>query len=278
MKTIAGKLAVLTGASGGIGEYIARALAKEQATVVGISRSLEGLERVGAEVEAVGGKWLGITFDLCELAKLPDLVAQIQQLAGRPIDILINNAAIEKFRPFQNYTLEDTQSILTTNLLSPIELTRLVMPSMLERDRGHIVNISSGSGKKGAPFNSIYSASKAGLIMWSDAIRQELADTNIGVSVVCPGCTNAGMYVALGKTAPSAANIAEPTEVAEIVLQAIEQNQKEVVVDGFNVKFLFAMSQFFPQFGDMVFQKLGVVKTNQSCAENQMQAKELTYK
>lgn len=271
MKTITGKLVVVTGASGGIGEFIARALAKEQATVVGISRSPEGLERVGGEVEAIGGKWLGVPFDLGELAKLPDLVAKIQQLAGRPIDILINNAAIEKFRPFQNYTLEDTQSILTTNLLSPIELTRLVMPSMLERNSGHIVNISSGSGKKGAPYNSIYSASKAGLIMWSDAIRQELADTNVGVSVVCPGCTNAGMYLALGITAPSAAHIAEPTEVAEVVLQSIVQNQKEVVIDGFNTKFLFAMSQFFPQFGDMVFQKLGVVKLNQSCAENQMQ-------
>lgn len=270
MKTIAGKLVVLTGASGGIGEFIARALAK-QATVVGISRSPAGLERIGAEVESLGGKWLGIPFDLCELDKLPDLVAQIQQLAGRDIDILINNAAIEKFRPFQTYTLADTQSILTTNLLSPMELTRLVLPSMLERGSGHIVNIASGSGKKGAPFNSIYSASKAGLIMWSDAIRQELADTNIGVSVVCPGCTNAGMYLALGQIAPSAAQITEPTEVAEVVLQAIAQNQKEVVIDGFNTKFLFAVSQFFPQFGDMVFRKLGVVKTNQSCAENQMQ-------
>ncbi|KJH71682.1 SDR family NAD(P)-dependent oxidoreductase [Aliterella atlantica] len=275
MKTIADKLVVLTGASGGIGEFIARALAKEQATVVGISRSPAGLERVGAEVEALGGKWLGIPFNLCELDKLPDLVAQIQQLTGRHIDILINNAAIEKFRPFQTYTLEDTQSILTTNLLSPMELTRLVMPSMLKRGSGHIVNISSGSGKKGAPFNSIYSASKAGLIMWSDAIRQELADTNIGVSVVCPGCTNAGMYLALGQIAPSAAQITEPTEVADRVLQAIAQNQKEVVIDGFNLKFLFAMSQFFPQFGDMVFQKLGVVKTNQSCAEYQMQAQKL---
>lgn len=269
MKNIAGKVILLTGASGGIGLFIARVLAKEQATVVSVSRSKEGLERICTEVEVAGGKGISIPFDISKLEELPTLVEQIHQLAG-PIDILINNAAIEKYRPFQNYTLEDTQSILTTNLMAPIELTRLVLPSMIEQNSGHIVNIASLAGKKGAPYNSIYSASKAGLIMWSDAIRQELANTNVGVSVVCPGYTAAGMFLELGISPSSTARVAEPTEVANAVLQSIKQNQEEVILDGFFTKMLYAMTQLSPQFGDKVFQRLGVVERNQSSAEKQM--------
>jgi short-subunit dehydrogenase len=269
MKTITGKTVVLTGASGGIGEFIARALAKEQATVVSVSRSQEGLDRICAEVEATGGTGISIRFDVSNLEELPTLVQQIHQLVGS-IDILINNAAIEKYRPFQNYTLEDTQSILTTNLLAPMELTRLVLPTMLDRNSGHIVNIASLAGKKGAPYNSIYSASKAGLIMWSDAIQQELASTNVGVSVICPGYTNAGMFHVLNITPPSAAHVAQPTEVADAVLQSIKQNQKEVILDGVASKILFAISQLSPQFGDAVFRQVGVVDVNQNCAQRQM--------
>lgn len=271
MKNLAGKIVLLTGASGGIGLFIARALAKEKVTLVSVSRSQEGLERICAEVEAAGGRGISIPFDLSNLVELPTLVQQIHQLAG-PIDILINNAAIEKYRPLQNYTLEDTQSILTTNLLAPIELTRLVLPNMIQRDSGHIVNIASLAGKKGAPYNSIYSASKAGLIMWSDAIRQELATTNVGVSVVCPGATAAGMFLELEISPSSKARVAEPTTVANAVIQSIKQNQEEVIPDGLASRVLFAMTQLFPQFGDMIFQRLGVVELNQSCAEKQMHA------
>jgi short-subunit dehydrogenase len=272
VKTIAGKTALLTGASGGIGVFIARALAKEQATVVAISRSQKGLEQICAEIEAEGGKAISIPFDIRQLEELPSLVQKIEQLAG-PIDILINNAAIEKFRPFQNYTLEDIQSISTTNLLAPMELARLVLPTMLERKSGHIVNISSTAGKKGATYNSIYSASKAGLIMWSDAIRQELANTNVGVSVICPGVTDAGMFHALGITAPSVAHLAHPTEVANIVLQAIQHNHKEVILDGLTSKIFFAISQLSPQLGDAIIRRAGLLELNRSCAEKQMQVR-----
>ena len=274
MKTIAGKTVVLTGASGGIGAFIARALAKEGATVVGVSRSQADLEQICHEVDALGGKGISIPFDICQLEKLPVLVEKIEAVTGT-VDILINNAAIEKFRPFPNYSLEDIQSILTLNLHAPIELTRLLLPKAIERNSGHIVNIASGAGKKAAPFNSIYSASKAGLIMWSEAIRQELANTNVGVSVICPGCTNAGMFLALDIPAPEGARIAEPTEVADVVLQAIKQNQKEVILDSLTVKIFYALSQLSPEFGDSMIQKAGVIETNRKLAQRQMQAENL---
>lgn len=269
METIAGKTVVLTGASGGIGVFIARALAREQATVVGVSRSKESLEQICAEVEVAGGRGISIPFDISKLEDLPVLVQRIHELAG-PIDILINNAAIEKYRPFQNYTLEDIQSILTTNLLAPMELSRLILSSMVNRNSGHIVNISSGSGKKGAPYNSIYSASKAGMIMWTDAMRQELANSNVGVSVVCPGYTLAGMFLKFGLSAPSLARVHRPTDVAIAVINAIKKNQGEVILDGVLTKLLFSEIQLFPKLGDAVYRWIGLTKLNQTCAENQM--------
>ncbi|OKH12048.1 ketoacyl reductase [Fischerella major NIES-592] len=276
MKNLAGKTVVLTGAAGGIGVFIARALAKEKATVVGVSRSPEKLENIRAEVEVAGGTYISIPFDISKLEELPLLVQQINQHAGR-IDVLINNAAIEKYRPFQNYSLQDIQSILITNLLAGMELTRLVLPSMLERNSGHIVNISSGSGKKGAPYNSIYSASKAGLIMWTDAMRQELIDTNLGVSVICPGYTKAGMYLKFGLPAPKLARVSEPKTVAIAVIDAIKNNKAEVILDGLLTRLLFSNVQLFPEFGDAIYRWIGLTNLNQTCAENQMLAERRSH-
>ncbi|WP_413198495.1 SDR family NAD(P)-dependent oxidoreductase [Nostoc piscinale] len=269
MTSIAGKTVLLTGASGGIGSFIARALVKEKATIIAVSRSQAKLDEICTEIAALGGRGIGIEFDISQVTELPILLHQINQVAGQ-IDILINNAAVEKYRPFQDYTLQDIQSTLTTNLVAGMELTRLILPSMLARNSGHIVNIASGSGKKGMPYNSIYSASKAGLIMWTDALRQELAETNVGVSVVCPGYTETGMFSALGVPAPSLARVASPQEVAIAVLNAIKQNQAEVILDGFVSKLLFSNFQLFPKFGDLVFKWIGVTKLNKTCAEKQM--------
>jgi short-subunit dehydrogenase len=269
MKSIAGKTVLLTGATGGIGVYIARALAKENATVIAVSRSVDKLKKICSDVTILGGKGISVPFDISQVNELPDLVNHVSQVAGQ-IDIVINNAAIEKYRPFQHYTLEEIQSILTTNLIAGMELTRLILPSMIVRNRGHIVNIASGSGKKGAPYNSVYSASKAGLIMWTDALRQELAETNVGVSVVCPGYTNAGMFHAFGLAAPKLAKVSPPTDVAKAVLLAIKQNEPEVMLDGILTRLLFSNIQLFPKFGDRIFRWIGVTELNKTCAENQM--------
>ena len=145
-----------------------------------------------------------------------------------------------------------------TNFVAVMELTRLVLPQMLERDRGHIVNIASGSGKKGMAYNSVYSGTKGGLSIWNDALRQELSKSNVGVSIIYPGYTDAGMYKKSGLTAPKIANVSPPQEVAEIVIQAIKEEKVEVVIDGFGSQLLFAIAQFFPKFVDDVYRKIGV--------------------
>jgi short-subunit dehydrogenase len=268
MTSIAGKTVILTGASRGIGVFIARALAKKQAIVVGISRSQTELNQVFAEINFIGSKGICIPFDISKVEELPNLVEQIYQLTGS-VDILINNAGIEIYRAFQDYSLQDMQSVLSINLLAAMELTRLVLPNMLNQSSGHIVNIASLVSKKGHPYDSIYSASKAGLLMWSDAIRQETYGTGVEISTICPGyVVGKGMLAATGVPAPSLAGISQPEDVAKAVVRAIEQNKAEVIVNHDPVtetltKLLFAIEQFFPRFGDSVNRILGVTTLNQ---------------
>lgn len=268
MKNIAGKIVVLTGASGGIGAFIANAIAREKAIVVGVARSQKKLEQIQVEVEAIGGKFISIPFDISKLEDLSVLVQQINQRAGS-VDILINNAAIEKYHYFQNYSLSDITSICSTNLIAVMELTRLLLPSMIDRNSGHIINIASGSGKKGMPYNSVYSATKAGLLVWTDAIRQELHDCNVEVSAICPGYTNAGMFLKTGLAAPKAANVSEPLEVAIAVIRAIKEKQAEVIIDGLLSRLLFAIEQLSPEFGDAVFRSIGLTKLYKSYVDSQ---------
>ncbi|BAZ50015.1 short-chain dehydrogenase/reductase SDR, HetN [Nostoc sp. NIES-4103] len=275
MTNIAGQTILLTGASRGIGAFIARALAKEKATVVGVARSQQGLDQLSTEVKALGGHWLGIKYDLSNVEDLPSLVQQINRLAG-PIDILINNAGIEIYKNFQDYSTSELQSVLTINLLSGMELTRLLLPTMLHQKRGHIINIASLSGKKGNAYNSIYCASKAGLLMWSDSLRQELVSTGVDVSVICPGYVcESGMFADTGISAPNLAGTSKPTDVSQAVIQAIKQNQAEVIVnqDAFTAgftKLLLALWQLSPRFGDKFYQIIGVTKLNHKRAINQM--------
>jgi short-subunit dehydrogenase len=253
--------------------YIAHALAKEQATVIGISRSKSGLDKTRDEVKALGGNFIGFTFDIRDLENLSALIQHIHNTIT-PVDILINNTGVEIYQSFTDYSLEDLQSVLTTNLLAAMELTRLLLPSMLERGNGHIVNISSLAGKKGVPYNSIYSASKAGLIMWTDSLRQELVGTGIKFSAICPGyISETGMTVDSGLPTPILAGISTPEEVAKAVIRAIQKNKAEVIINEspvaeFLTKVIFGIGQVAPQFVDAVYRWIAITKLNQMRAEN----------
>ncbi|RCJ23961.1 ketoacyl reductase [Nostoc sp. ATCC 43529] len=271
MTSLADKTILLTGASRGLGVYIARALAREGATVVCVSRLKSGLDITCAQIKALGGKGISIPFDIKNVAELSTLKQQINKVVG-PVDIIINNAAIEIYRDFVDYSLDDLQSILTINLLAAAELTRLFLPSMLERRTGHIVNIASLAGKKGVPYNSIYSASKAGLIMWTDAMRQELAATDTNISVICPGyISETGMTINSRIPAPWLAGTSTPIDVANAVIKAIKQNKAEIIVNQNSLttnmaKLMFAIGQFCPQLVDKLYHWLDIVKLNRKRA------------
>jgi len=267
MTSIAGKTILLTGASRGIGAFMARTLAKEQVTIVGISRSKEGLNKIGAEVKAVGSEWIAVNFDISQIQELPILLEQINQRVGT-IDILINNAGIEIYRAFQDYSTVEIQSILTTNLLAAMELSRLVLPTLLHKGSGHLVNIASLAGKKSPAYNSIYAASKAGLIGWSDALRQELAGTGVQISVICPGyVSQEGMSANTGVPVPKLSGISTPEKVALATIKAIKYNQAEVIVNQYFftewlTRLLLTICQIFPRLGDRVYRWIGVTTLN----------------
>ncbi|MBD2344729.1 SDR family NAD(P)-dependent oxidoreductase [Anabaena subtropica] len=275
MTTLTSKTVLLTGASRGLGVYIARALAKEQATIVCVSRSQLGLAQTCNVIQAAGGKAIAIPFDVRNIAQLSTLVQQAQDIVG-PIDVLINNAGIEINGAFANYSLAEIQSIFNTNLLAVMELTRLLLPSMMERGSGRIVNIASLAGKKGVAFNSVYSASKAGLMMWTDAMRQELVGTGVNISVVCPGyVSQTGMTVDTRVPAPKLAGISTPKSVANAIVSAIKHKKAEVIVNQNLImesltKFMLAIGQLSPTSVDRIYRWLGVVNFNQKRAENRV--------
>lgn len=272
MTDLNGKTVLLTGASRGIGPFIARALAEKGATIVGVARDRARLDAACGELRASGAKCFGIAWDLRDCEALPGLVAEIEAAAG-PIEIAINNAAIERYRAFQDYTLQDLQAVIAVNLLAAMELSRLLIPGMLQRGSGHIVNMASTAAKKGHPFDSAYSASKAGLLMWGDAIRQELAGSGVEVSVICPGYVEqSGMLADTGVPAPKLAGTSTPAAVAAAVVRAILDNRAEVVVnkDALSVgisKLLFAAWQFSPRFGDAIYRAIGIPQLNRQRVE-----------
>ncbi|MEM9905622.1 MAG: SDR family NAD(P)-dependent oxidoreductase [Cyanobacteria bacterium P01_D01_bin.44] len=268
MTTLAGKTVLLTGASRGIGADIARALAKKQATVVGVARSQAALERVCAEINVLGGQGIALPFDISNLKQLPTLVQQIEHQVGS-IDILINNAGLERYCAFQDYSSSDLHDILSVNLIAAMELTRLLLPGLLQRGSGHIVNLVSLAGKKGHPYDSVYSASKGGLLLWNHALRQELRGTGVKVSAICPGyVADRGMLADTGVPAPSLAGISKAGDVAIALLKAIEHNRAEVIVNQNFVtetltKLLLAAEQIFPRMADLTNRWLGVTRLNQ---------------
>jgi short-subunit dehydrogenase len=267
MTSIAGKTVVLTGASRGIGVAIAQELVTRGATVVGVARSQAGLNKVCTEIKNSGGKAIGISFDLGDVEALPTLIEKIEQQVGS-IDILINNAGVEVYRAFHDYSLAELQEILSLNLLSVMELTRQVLPTLLAKRSGHIVNVASIASKRGQPFDSVYSASKAGLLVWTEALRQELAGTGVGISAICPGyISDQGMFADTGIPAPRFAGISKTEDVAIALVKAIERNKAEVIVNQdfateILTKLIIAISQFLPRFGDSVNQWLGVTQLN----------------
>ncbi|MGH1393416.1 MAG: SDR family NAD(P)-dependent oxidoreductase [Trichormus sp.] len=257
MTTLTGKTVLLTVASRGLGVDIARALANEQATVVCVSRSRSELEQTCNAVNAAGGRANAIPFDITKVREFGSFTKQVHSTVG-PVDILVNNGGRDIISAIANYSLAEIHSVFNTNLLATMELTRLLLPKMMERGSGRIVNIASLAGKKGIAFNSIYSASKASLIMWTDAVRQKLAGSGVHISAVCPG------YVShTGMTVDPRAIKGNPAEII------VNQNP---IMEGV-AKLMLAMGQIFPTVVDKLYQFLGIVNFNQFIAGNRANLK-----
>lgn len=180
------RIALVTGASRGIGKACALALAESGADVVLCSRGLERLEGTAKEVEALGRKALPVRLDVADGESVKAAVARTLESLGK-IDILVNNAGITKDTLLLRMKPEDWESVLKTNLDGAYHCIRAVLPGMVRLRYGRIINISSVVAQSGNPGQANYVASKAGLIGLTKAVAAEVATRNITVNAVAPG-------------------------------------------------------------------------------------------
>ena len=221
---LAGKTALLTGATGGLGRAIAKALAARDASLVLSGRKQEALDALAAELPGAGHRT--IPSDLAELGAAEKLASE----AGA-VDILIANAGLPGTGRLPEFSQDQLASTLRVNLEAPILLARALEPAMLEKGSGHMVFIASLSGKSATPLSSVYNGTKFGLRGFALGLRTDLEPLGIGVSIVSPGTIReAGMYADSGAKPIPALGTGSPQQVADAVVKAIERNKVEIAV------------------------------------------------
>src|SRR5438552_4164310 len=190
---MAARNAIVTGACRGLGVYIARALAAKGMNLLLVARSHSDLARVAAELRARETKVAVAAVDLAE-ADAPHRIAEVAGRELGTVDVLVNNAALELQRRFHKLQTSEIETVLRVDLIAPIQLTHLLLPQMLERGYGRIVNISSLAGHVGFPFTEAYGAGKDGLIAFSRVFRNDYRKTGVSASAVILGAVkNAGL-------------------------------------------------------------------------------------
>lgn len=262
MKELRGMNAILTGASRGLGVLIARTLAKEGVNLALAARSAEALEKVRGDTAATGVKVVSIPTDVGDRAQLEALVSRAEMELG-PVDILVNNAGIEATYAYEEYPPDEITRLLEVNLTAPMLLVRMLLPGMLERGRGHIVNVASLAGKGGFPCQAPYAASKSALVMFTHTLRAELEDSPVGCSVVCPGfVADEGMYADMvrdtGVKASRVLGESKPQAVADAVIKAIHRDASELIVNPTPMRPVLVMAQLFPDTTARIHKVLGV--------------------
>ncbi|MGH2895823.1 MAG: SDR family NAD(P)-dependent oxidoreductase [Solirubrobacteraceae bacterium] len=247
---LAGSTALVTGATGGIGDAITRALGARGVRLLVSGRREAELSLIAEEVGA-----RAVVSDLA-------VAADVDRLAATALDagaeVLVANAAHPATGMLTALTQDEIDLILDVNLRAPIELARILAPAMVARGRGHLVFISSLSGKSAQPASSLYSATKFGLRGFGLALREDLRGTGVGVSVVAPGfIRDAGMFSRTGARLPPGVGTRTPQDVAAAVIRAIEDDRAELDVAPLNLRVGSAIASVAPGPAGWVSSKLG---------------------
>jgi NADP-dependent 3-hydroxy acid dehydrogenase YdfG len=236
-----GRIALVTGASSGIGEATARALYAQGAALVVAARRREQLDALVRELDPQGGRTLAVACDLSEAAAADALVAGALARFGR-VDILVNNAGVMHLGLIDGGNVAEWRTMLDLNLLAPMLLTRAVLPGMKAQGGGHIVNVSSVAGRIIVLGSGLYNVTKWGLNVFSEALRQEVSPLKIRVTAVEPGVVETELLDRIGdperrasfrKWADSMETL-QPVDIANAVVYAVTQparvNVNEILV------------------------------------------------
>jgi 3-oxoacyl-[acyl-carrier protein] reductase len=228
MELLNDKVALVTGAGKGIGKAIALALAAEGAHVGLIARSEADLSVLASEIQANGGKASYAMADISDRAALESAVSLITGNLG-PIDILINNAGTGKFGKFLELEPDEWERQIKVNLFGVYYATRAVLPHMIERQSGDIVNISSTAGKNGSAGTSAYSASKFGVFGLSESLMQEVRKQNIRVTALAPSTIVTDLAYSANLITGDPERVMHPEDFAELVIAHIKLNRRVLV-------------------------------------------------
>jgi short-subunit dehydrogenase len=251
---------LLTGASGGIGQAIARALAARGAQLVLSGRRADVLEPLAQELGA-----RALVVDLADRAEVARLAAEVGEL-----EILVANAALPASGTLDDYAVEQIDRAIEVNLRAPVVLAKLLSEPMARRGHGHLVFISSVAGKATAAGGALYSATKFGVRGFALGLREDLRDAGVGVSTVFPGfIRGAGMFAEAGVELPRGVGTRTPEDVAAAVVRAIERNCSEVDVAPLPLRLGTAFAQLAPELAAGVSRRMGSVAISEQLAAGQ---------
>ncbi len=256
MHDLAGRTALVTGASHGLGPYIARSLAAKGMKLVLAARSAAELDALAAELRKNGREALPVPADLAQASDRERLVTAAHNQFGA-VDVLVNNAGVFFPKSFHRSSAPELEHTVAVNLVAPLVLSALVLPGMLERARGHIVNLGSLAGRIPPGYSECYAATKAALIAFSAALRASYRSNGVSASAITPGfVTEAGMYRvqhdATQLSAPRWLGTSRPDDVARAVVRAIEQDLPEVIVNPGPMRLMLAFRDLFPRLAERV--------------------------
>ncbi|MEN9740052.1 MAG: hypothetical protein RLZ72_318 [Actinomycetota bacterium] len=232
-----GKVIVVTGAGSGMGREITLELVRRGATVAAVDFRAESLAETAGLAEKLGGKVSTHTLDVSDLAKVAALPAAIEKTVG-PVDALINNAGIiQPFVHVEQLEWKDVEHVMAVNFFGPVALVKAFLPGLKKRPEAHVLNVSSMGAYAPVPGQTIYGASKAAIKLFTEGLRSELMDTNVGVTVVFPGAiatniaANSGMTAMTADSADASKFKQTPATVAaKAMVDAIESNNPRITI------------------------------------------------
>ena len=225
MESLIGKNALVTGAGKGIGRAIAVALAKEGVNVALLSRTEKDLAKVSEELQALGVNSIILVADISDIEQVNAAVTRAQSELGA-IDILINNAGTGTFAKFLDLEPQEWENMVKVNLFGTYYATRAVLPEMISRRTGDIVNISSTAGKTGAAVTSAYSASKFAVFGMGESLMQEVRKHNIRVTTLAPSTVLTDLARSANLITGDAEKVMHPEDFAELIIAQLKLNRR----------------------------------------------------
>lgn len=220
-QSLKGKVAIVTGAGRGIGRAIATALAKEGVHLGLLARSEDALKEAAAEFEGLGVKAAYAAVDVSSMEQVEQAVKELTNELGTA-DILVNNAGTGKFASLLDMDPEEWKRTIDVNLMGPYYVTRAVLPQLIEKNGGDIINISSTNGLNGAATSSAYSASKFGLIGLTESLAQEVRRNNIRVTALAPSTVATELAVQSNLINGNEEKYMQPEDIAEFVVSQLK--------------------------------------------------------